>query len=744
MYETKEERDALFGFTRKYTERDLLNKVATGFGWAVLVQDNLEDNQLKVVKLPNREDATRELLVEAKILTKIARYLRHPNLIALGSVERYVIKWNGKEEERYFVVLQYGGKDLRKRLGKLGIQRPEGRKEEYVYVGGQPLPVEEVLQLGIQVSDGLRALHEFEEAPGLHIVHRDIKPENILVDDQGVARLTDFGISKVVERLTQSVTVAGTLPYLAPEYSLGRITAASDIYSLGIVLYEMATGRFPFRFLDERFHQMPPLPSALNPAIPARLSEVILRAMWWDPSAGLRDGEALRYGRAADLLQDLRRCYARMYPVPRDYEPLAGAGSRAGLYRDRATNATVRISLYETKQPALCVSRLAAVARLDDPRVLSPRRVFESEEMVGVVTPPLPAALAAPSRTTAIDPADVTTVPEVPPTTTPAPPPRLEGRAIYDFLPQFLLLCEQIQKLHHFGIYHGWLCPQVVHWDGSGWIIDQVWLGPLAGAAASASVLARSEIPAGFLAPEILNWDALPTLSSDLYGLGAILYGRLTGTPPLGSEAALSMRDRAPTVSRRLQNILVRALQPDPARRYQSVDEMVSDVGACRWPDDLVATLVEDARDYQRQGRLVEAYDALDQAQHLAPGHEEVHHARAEIYFREGSYRWALKENAKALNVNPTPSVCFLHGQCLVALERYDEALDCYREGLARKDCSLGRHLLAQCLERAGKLADAVSECERALRIAETVEHDLTRIPAINADLEAFRSRVGK
>src|SRR2546421_12444747 len=137
MYETKEERDALFNFTGKYTEVDLLNKQATGFGWAVLVQDNFEGKRPKVVKLPNQEAATRELLVEAEILSKIAQYLRHPNLVALGSVDRYVIEWNGRKEERWFIVLQYGGDNLRQRLGRLGL-RSRGGRDEYVYRAGAP------------------------------------------------------------------------------------------------------------------------------------------------------------------------------------------------------------------------------------------------------------------------------------------------------------------------------------------------------------------------------------------------------------------------------------------------------------------------------------------------------------------------------------------------------------------------------------------------------------------------------
>jgi serine/threonine protein kinase len=190
MYETVEERAALFDFTGKYTELELLNKKATGFGWAVLVRDNFESQRRKVIKLPNSEPATRELLVEADILTKISQYVRHPNLVELHSVDKYVIQWAGNREDRWFLVLAFGGTNLRSRLGRLGM-----REQEFVYLQGVPLPVDQVLHIAIQVTDGLRALHEFEEAPGQHIIHRDIKPENILIDDQGVVRLADFGIS---------------------------------------------------------------------------------------------------------------------------------------------------------------------------------------------------------------------------------------------------------------------------------------------------------------------------------------------------------------------------------------------------------------------------------------------------------------------------------------------------------------------------------------------------------------------
>jgi serine/threonine protein kinase len=503
MYETREERDALFSFTGKYTEVKLLNEEATGFGWAVLVQDNFENKRLKVVKLPNREAATRELLAEAEILSKIAQYLRHPNLIGLGSVDRYVIEWGGGKQERWFIVLQYGGENLRTRLGRLLLRARAGKGDEYVYRDGLALPVDDVLQIAIQVTDGLRALHDFEEAPGQHIVHRDIKPENILIDEHGTIRLTDFGISKVVERLTQSVSVAGTLPYLAPEYSRGRITAASDIYSLGIVLYEMATGRFPFARPDDRFYQMPEAPHVVNPAVPARLSDVIMRALWWDPHAGRGAEEAQRYARAAEMLQDLRRCYSTLHPVPPQFVRLSPPGPGVSLYRDNESQADVRIYLYETPSPGQCVTRLAALLNFEDPRLLAPRRTFESEGVVGVVVPPL-GHVTGPGHTA--DGALPTTVPASQLGRGGADPSGmglLQGEAVYPFVARLVTLCRQLERLHRRGVYHGFLTPYNVHWQKDGWVIDHAWLGQLVGLALAEGVLARTEVAAGFLAPEV-------------------------------------------------------------------------------------------------------------------------------------------------------------------------------------------------------------------------------------------------
>lgn len=719
MYESAEEREALFDFTGKYTEIELLNKRATGFGWAVLVKDNFESQRIKVVKLPNSESATRELLVEAEILTKISQYLRHRNLIELTSVDKYRIQWNGKKEDRWFLVLQFGGQNLRGRLGKLGLKHDK----TYAYLQGRPLALEHVIDIGIQVTEGLRALHEFEESPGQHIIHRDIKPENILIDDDGVARLADFGISKIVERITQSVTAAGTPPYLAPEYSRGRLHAGSDIYSLGIVLYEMATGTFPFRTMQDRFYEMPAPPHEVNPDVPAALSDAIQRCLWWDPKADRGEEEAQRYQRAAELLDDLKRCFRRLYPLP----PRFGkAESRDGqkLYRDTETDQDVHVHVYPAERPGVCVSRLSAV-RQQIPNVRTPVHVFDNEDTVGVVV-----AQRSELRWGSQQ-AELTS-----------------GEAVHRFVvDDAVKLAQQIDAMHRFGVYHGFLAPQHVCRHHDQWWIDGVWLGSLVGLVDADAILKdRADLP-GFLAPEVLGWTSPPTLSADIYGLGAMLFGWLTGEPPIDPESArqaahsfratLGVRDRAPLVSRNLEGIIVKALQPEPMNRHRSMDELIGALQQCRWPQDIVETFVDDARQAQKQNRLLDAYEQLDNALLLDPGNPLVHHVRAEIFFLEGESKWALQENQRSLEIDPNSSVLFLHGRCLAAMERHDEAIDYYQRGLDLDDCSGGRHLLARSLERIGKEERAIEEYQRAAEIAESSGNAL-EIQEIQADLSAL------
>ncbi len=787
MYETREERESLLAHTGKYTELKLLNEEPTGFGWAVLVQDNYENNRPKVIKLPNREATTRELLNEAEILSRISQYLRHPNLIELGSVECYRIPWDNDVQQRWFVVLQYGGNNLRSRLGRLGMQTRDGR-DEYVYHNGNPLPLDEALDIAIQVTDGLRALHEFEESPGQHIVHRDIKPENILIDDQNRARLTDFGISKVVERLTQSFTVAGTPPYLAPEYSTGRLTAASDIYSLGIVLYEMLTGRFPFQRFEDRFYNKPMPLNEANPNVPAYLSDVILRMLAYDRSRP-REEEGDRYQQTAELLADLKRCQSRLHPVPRQFQSVSRPDAPR-IYRNTNTNKYVRISLIDTDRPLVCLGRLDAVLRLDVPHVAKVFETFHDEEMVGIVNESdfeMPAAVPTPvdnslpethhhfqsiDGTQTIGPGDF--IPESLPG---APAPRAdleappeetapieqppektyEGKEAYAFVCRIQQLCEQLNALHRLGMYHGFLTPQTVDDADKHWDIDGVWMGRLVGASKAESLFAQTGVDPADLAPEVLQWDTPPTLSCDIYGIGCLLYHGFTSAAPLDRDAATALachggpmpafrvshiQELAPNVPHRLQRIVVKALQLDPAARHQSLDELVDDLASCHWPQDMTESLIEDALDLQKQGKVVEAYDQLDEALSFEPGSPAVHHARAKIFFLEGEYEWTLKQNQIALDIEPTGAVCALHAQAYLALGQTDEACKSARMSIRLEESAATHQIFARCLEQAGRAQEALVEYEQAYEMAQLQQLADIQADTIKSELTALLSRL--
>ncbi len=207
--------------------------------------------------------------------------LRHANIVQ-------VFDFDVQDDLYYMVMELLEGDTLRARLSNYRGQ-------------GQRMPLPEVLRVTADVLTGL------EHAHGEGIIHRDIKPANIMLTKKGQAVLTDFGIAQIVgaTQVTASGALMGTLSYMAPEQGLkGATDVRSDIYSLGIVLYEMLTGYTPFdadtplAILMKHLNDPLPLPSHVDPHIPPALEEIVLKALAKDP--------ADRYQTAAEMLAALQ------------------------------------------------------------------------------------------------------------------------------------------------------------------------------------------------------------------------------------------------------------------------------------------------------------------------------------------------------------------------------------------------------------------------------------------------------
>ncbi len=263
-------------FAGKYTIREEIGH--GGMGVVYKAEDTMLKRRVALKFLPaelaRHGDARGRFLREAQA----AAALDHPNICAIHEV--------GEADGQAFIAMAFiEGTTLRERIAR------------------QPLETGEAVRLAIEIAEGLAEAHQ------KGIVHRDIKSANIMITDKGQAKIMDFGLAKVAGGpvITTEVKTMGTVAYMSPEQARGEeVDGGTDIWSLGVVLYEMLTGRLPF--LGERetsilysiVHEDPKPVRQLNPRIPAAVQKVLDRA--------LKKKRSERYASAAEMAEDLRGC----------------------------------------------------------------------------------------------------------------------------------------------------------------------------------------------------------------------------------------------------------------------------------------------------------------------------------------------------------------------------------------------------------------------------------------------------
>jgi beta-lactam-binding protein with PASTA domain len=280
---------------------EVLQRVGSG-GMAdvYLASDQLLGRKVAVKVLHHRFAEDQEFVERFRREASSAAGLSHPNVVSVFD--------RGEWDGTYYIAMEYlPGRTLKALVREHGALEPAA-----------------AIDVVVQVLRAVRFAHR------RGVIHRDLKPHNVILDEEGRAKVTDFGIARAgASDMTLTGSIMGTAQYLSPEQAQGHaVSESSDLYAIGVVLYELLTGKVPFEgetavtIALQHISREPPPPSALNPAVPAALDAIVLRALRKDP--------AQRYQSAEELIAALEQVRATL-PQPRDEHALWGASAAAGL-----------------------------------------------------------------------------------------------------------------------------------------------------------------------------------------------------------------------------------------------------------------------------------------------------------------------------------------------------------------------------------------------------------------------------
>ncbi|HEX5109630.1 MAG TPA: serine/threonine-protein kinase [Vicinamibacterales bacterium] len=283
-----------------------------GFGSVYLAEDTWIDKKV-AIKVPHKQDVDfSDLVKEPRLLASMS----HPNIVTILTAE--------KQDDQFFIVMEYvPGETLEQLINREGA-----------------LELAQALDFTCQMCNAVDHAHR------AGVLHRDLRPGNMLVSESGILKVSDFGTSRFLEIAAHGTTVIGSPPYMAPEQFHGKAVFASDVYSIGVTMYQMLTGELPYTTpapadLERLMRgELVTAPRLKNSKIPKAINDIVLRALAPDLSS--------RYARASDLLNDV---LAAREPAPRR---AARSGSAGQSTDDQVAEIHSRLKARETPTPRFC------------------------------------------------------------------------------------------------------------------------------------------------------------------------------------------------------------------------------------------------------------------------------------------------------------------------------------------------------------------------------------------------------